>query len=142
MSPTRAAAPRDAVMPAVGYDDGQRDMSRSYPLPVTSKMKGGMLAAGIGTVFLVFRIMILDSAEYPNTAIAFYVAGASAIVIGVFFRDFRLEQKRRRHVRRKGRQRRGQDWKPQIEVTSRRPDLNTFLDAGIDDGERSEDDSK
>jgi hypothetical protein len=106
-------------------------------------MKGGMLAAGIGTVFLVFATVILDGDASPNITIALYVMGASAIVIGaaVFLRDFRLEQKRRRHVRRKGRQRRGQDWKPQIEVTNRRSDLNTFLDAEIGrDDERSKDD--
>lgn len=107
-------------------------MSRSYPLPVTSKMKGGMLAAGIGTVFLIFGTVILDSEASPTTTTAFYVMGASAIVIGVavFLRDFRMERKRRRHVRSKGGRPRSKDWKPKIGVTSHRdPSLDTFLDS-------------
>ena len=89
-----------------------------------------MLAAGIGVVFLLFATVILDARAGAVAVTAFYVMGTSSIVIGsaVFLRDFRLELKRRRHVRSKGGRRRGQEWKPRIEVTSRRDaEFDTFF---------------
>lgn len=80
-----------------------------------------MLAFGLGVVFLVFSFVILDAEESPSITTAFYAVGAASIVIGafVFLRDFRVERKRRRHVKKKG-VGRPKDWDPKIGVTAYR----------------------
>jgi hypothetical protein len=105
-------------------------MSRSYPLPWTNKMRGGMLATGIGVAFLTAGTLLIDAVQAPATATGFYITGAAAVVIGiaVFMRDFRTERKRRRHVKSKGH---GvpKDWNPRIGVTAHRgPSADTFRD--------------
>ena len=103
-------------------------MGRSYPLPVTDKMKGGMLAAGIGSVFLIFSTVVLDRESDAWAVTAFYAMGAVSIVVGVFvfLRDYRVEKKRLRHVKAKGRGR-PKDWDPKIGVTAHRdPTFDKF----------------
>ena len=77
-----------------------------------------MLTAGIGMVFLIFSTVVLDGGSYTWAVTAFYAVGAASIVIGafVFLRDYRVENKRRRHVKAKGRGR-PKDWDPKIGVT-------------------------
>lgn len=104
------------------------------PRTVTNKMKGGLLAVGLGGVFLIAATMLLDRDQAPTAASAFYVAGMSAIVIGaaVFLRDFRTERARRRHVDSKDRHARRQDWKPRVPVTMHKDgDIDSFLDGKL-----------